>query len=403
MKIVIIGKGTAGSQAIIHFLRYMPDCEIEWHYDPNIPTQAVGEGAVLPLARNMFENLNFDYLDLDKIDGTLKTGIYKSGWGNNREDFLHSFPAPNVSLHFNARSLQNYIFDKIKEQVKIVEHSISADDIDADLVMDCSGRPNTFEGFNIPSYIPVNSVHVTQCYWDYPRFQHTLTIARPYGWVFGIPLKNRCSIGYLYNDNINTLEEVKEDIKNIFSQYNLIASDDTNSFTFGNYYRRKNYNGRIIYNGNASFFLEPLEATSVGVMDHIQRAACDLWHNNTNEDTANLKYNQLIEQIETVIMLHYYSGSRYKTDFWQFAQESAIKCIENSTKDINFIRVYTESKVGETANLCNGTFEYGLWHSGAFNQNIKGLGIEKDLDNLVFGGGLDHISKNNRYESIITQ
>lgn len=388
-KIVVLGRGTAGAQAIIHFLRYMDGCNIEWHYDPNIPTQAVGEGSVLTLARNMFENLSFNYMDLDKVDGTIKTGIYKSGWGNNQQDFLHSFPPPSVSLHFNARGLQNYIYDQVKDRVKIVEHNVKSSSIDADLIMDCSGRPEHLDEFDTPSYIPVNSVHVTQCYWEYPRFQHTLTIARPYGWVFGIPLKNRCSIGYLYNDGINTLDEVKEDVKNIFSQYNLNPSDDTNSFTFGNYYRKKNYDGRIIYNGNASFFLEPLEATSVGVMDHIQRVSCDLWHGNFSEDTANLKYKQLIEQIETVIMLHYFAGSNYKTDFWKFAQERAIRCIETASKDINFTRIYTEAKSGITPNLCSSNNEYGLWYSGAFNQNIKGLGIETTLDRLVFENGFN--------------
>jgi hypothetical protein len=388
-KIVVLGRGTAGSQAIIHFLRHLHNCEIEWHYDPNIPTQAVGEGSVLTLARNMFENLNFNYMDLDKVDGTIKTGIYKSGWGNDQPDFLHSFPPPNVSLHFNARGLQNYIYDQIKDRVKVVEHNIKSTNIDSDLIIDCSGKPENFDDFNIPSYIPVNSVHVTQCYWEYPRFQHTLTIARPYGWVFGIPLKNRCSIGYLYNNNINTLDEVKEDVKNIFSHFDLNPSNDTNSFTFGNYYRKKNYDGKIIYNGNASFFLEPLEATSVGVMDHIQRVSCDLWYGNFSEETANLKYKQLIEQIECVIMLHYFAGSKYKTNFWDFAKERAVKCIENASKDINFIKVYTEAKTSGGANLCPNNSEYGLWHSIAFNQNIKGLGIEQSLDNLVFGSGFD--------------
>ena len=42
-KIAIIGKGTAGAQSVIHFLRHMSDCEIEWHYDPIISPQAVGE------------------------------------------------------------------------------------------------------------------------------------------------------------------------------------------------------------------------------------------------------------------------------------------------------------------------------------------------------------------------
>jgi len=384
-KIAILGQGTAGAQAIIHFLRHMPDTEIEWHYDPSIPTQAVGEGAVLPLARNMFENLNLNYLELDKVDGTIKTGIYKSGWGDEKPDFLHSFPPPNVSLHFNAKGLQKYIYEKVKDKVTVVEHNITAKDIDSDFVIDCSGRPKSFEDFEVPSYIPVNSVHVTQCYWDYAKFNHTLTIARPYGWVFGVPLQNRCSIGYLYNNKINSLEEVKEDVKNIFDRFNLNPSDDTNTFTFGNYYRKKNYDGRIAYNGNASFFLEPLEATSVGVMDQIQRSSYDIINSNISHNQANYTYTKLLTEIETVIMLHYLAGSEHKTEFWEFAQERAVRCVTNASKDVNFIQVYAEAKSATTANLCPATVEYGLWQSIAFNQNIYGLGIVEKLDNIIYG------------------
>jgi hypothetical protein len=383
-RIVVLGKGTAGSQSIIHFLRHMPDCEIEWHFDSNIPTQAVGEGSVLTLARNMFENLNLNYLELEKVDGTIKTGIYKSGWGVNQPDFLHSFPPPYVSLHFNARGLQNYIYEKVKNNVKIVDHNIKADDIDADFVMDCSGKPDSLEEFFTPSYIPVNSVHVTQCYWEYPRFNHTLCIARPYGWVFGIPLQNRCSIGYLYNNNINNLDEVKQDVKNIFDRFNLAPSEDTNTFTFGNYFRKKNFDGHIAYNGNASFFLEPLEATSVGVMDQIQRSSWDLWHGNISEDSANQTYHRLLHEIETLIMLHYLAGSQYKTEFWEFAQERAVNCIKESAKDLNLIQIYSEARTNANANQCPISVEYGLWHSVAFNQNIQGLGIIKKLDNIIY-------------------
>ena len=384
-KVAIVGKGTAGAQSVIHILRHMPDCEVEWHFDPAIAPQAVGEGSVLPLSRNLFQNLNFNYLELDKIDGTLKTGIYKSNWGQNKPDFLHSFPPPYAAVHFNAVALQNYIFEKVKGKVKIKEHNIKSSDIDADFVMDCSGKPSSYEEFNIPSYIPVNSVHVTQCYWEYPRFQHTLTVARPYGWVFGVPLQNRCSIGYLYNKNINTLEEVKEDVKNIFEKYNLTPSQDTNTFSFGNYYRKQNYSDRIAYNGNASFFLEPLEATSVGVMDHIQRSAWDLWSGFQSLEQANAKYLNIIREIESVIMLHYLAGSAFDTEFWKFATDRAQQSLDLTAKNMNFVRTYFKSRTAPSGNLCADDEEYGLWSVNAFHQNIHGLGIVEKLDSTLMG------------------
>ena len=36
-RIAVIGRGTAGSQAVIHFLRHQTDCEIQWYFDDNIP------------------------------------------------------------------------------------------------------------------------------------------------------------------------------------------------------------------------------------------------------------------------------------------------------------------------------------------------------------------------------
>jgi hypothetical protein len=94
-----------------------------------------------------------------------------------------------------------------------------------------------------------------------------------HGWVFGIPLQKRISIGYLYNDKISSLEEVKEDVKNTFKEYNLNPSKITNHIKFQSFYRKENFKNRIIYNGNASFFIEPLEATSTSMSTDINRLA----------------------------------------------------------------------------------------------------------------------------------
>jgi len=388
-RIAIIGKGTAGSQSIIHFLRFMPDCEIHWYFDENIETQSVGEGSGLDLPRNLFENLNFSCENLDKIDATLKIGIYKSGWGENGTPFLHGFPSPNVGLHFNAKSLQNFILDEIKDKVVIHNKNIKFSDINADYIMDCSGKPNSYEEFYKSPFIPVNSVYITQCYWEYPKFQHTLTIARPYGWVFGIPLKNRCSIGYLFNMNINNLDDIRNDVLNIFKEYNLNPSENTRHLEFNNYYRKQNFTERVIFNGNRSFFLEPLEATSISLMNIIQRDSFDVWNLNISIEQANLKYIRSIREIETMIMLHYFSGSIYNTEFWKYAKENGKQSIENSLKhDKKFLEFIQYALNIKQSNLCDQKPSYGSWWVGSFCQNIKGLGIESVINGIINAGEL---------------
>jgi hypothetical protein len=383
-RLVVIGRGTAGAQTVAHFHRWMKDFEVEWHFDPNISPQAVGEGSALTLPVNLSNNLNFSHLDLSEIDGTFKSGIVKQGWGKTGEEFFHAFPPPELSYHFNAVKLQEYTYKKLKDKIKIVEQNTTADKVDADFVADCSGKPSDYSAFIESEYIPLNAVHVNQCFWDYPRFTHTLAIARPYGWVFGIPLTNRCSIGYLYNNKINSLEEVKEDMEYMFKTYNLTPSTTTNTFSFNSYYRKENFTERVAYNGNASFFLEPMEATSITVMDAIQRWAFDMWVSDRPVDEVNKCYETYMKQVETFIVMHYLAGSPFKTKFWEMAQEKAEKCFENIKNDAYFVDMYKKTRnidnISQSFNVPN---IYAQWWSGSFVQNIRGLGLYDKLDSLI--------------------
>lgn len=380
-KLAIVGKGTAGSLAAAHFYRYLPEgAELEWYFDPNKLTQSVGEGSTLSLPRNLFDTIGFTHGELKKIKGTFKTGIHKENWGIKNKSFFHDFPPPNSGYHFNAVELQNYIIDRVSDKVNIIPKAVDLENIDADIVLNASGVPKSFEDFNISEYIPVNAAYITQCYWDYPEFDYTLTIAMKHGWVFGIPLQNRCSIGYLYNSSINTEEQIIEDVQQIFKKYKLTPSKDTNSLNFKNYYRKENCtkDGKIFHTGNASFFLEPLEATSISVMNHIQRAAFDTWSGAITVEEANNNYLSLIHKIELIIAIHYAAGSPFNTDFWSYAQDLGMKKIIDSKKDIDLRKMYHSIVNVDRPELVDGSVEdYGVWWQGSFVQNIAGLGIEK--------------------------
>lgn len=383
-KVAIIGRGTAGVLAVAHFWRWANDCEVELYYDTNIKPQPVGEGSTLVMPKALALDLGFTYEDLHNIDGTFKYGIKKSNWANGGT-FVHQFVPPSVSYHFNAGKLQDYVVNILKDKIKVSDKNVTPDDIDADFVMDCSGKPQDYSEFNMSEYIPVNSVHVTQCYWDYPRFQYTLTIARPYGWVFGIPLQNRCSIGYLYNNTINTLEEVKADAEEIFKEYNLIPSEHTNTFSFKNYSRKANFTKRVAYNGNSSFFLEPIEATSIATMDAVNRRAFDVWFNKKPVAEANIEYRTLLAEVENVIMLHYYAGSIFKTPFWEYATNRGYRNIYKAFHNPAFTNMlnYSQQDIRDLY-ASNSGFEYGTWSGASFQQNLICLGLYEKLRDLHY-------------------
>jgi hypothetical protein len=282
--------------------------------------------------------------------------------------------------------LQQRLKDIYKDNLKFIETSVKLLDlVDSDYIIDCRGKPSQLNDFVESEYIPVNSVYVTQCHWEYSRFPYTLAIARPYGWVFGIPLQNRCSVGYLYNNKINTLEEIQEDVKIVFKDYNLTPSSTTNAFDFQNYQRKLNWTGRIAYNGTASFFLEPIEATSLYCINQINQISVDLFKNKISLQEVNDIYKNLIGGAETVIMLHYLAGSQWNTEFWQYAKERAIQKIKDSTEFPETFRYAMHPSFDTFIPLKPGLPDknFGTWPMVSLNSQIKLLGIEETIREIL--------------------
>ena len=262
---------------------------------------------------------------------------------------------PLVSQRLKAKGVD--IVDR-----KIASHS----DIDADYIIDCSGKPDSWEDFNDAEHIAVNATHIVQSPIKGPLFDYTLCEARPFGWIFAIPLVERTSCGYMYNKDITTLDEVKQDMKAWMTNMKLPYSEKQNNFEFKNYYRKQNYTDRVCYNGNASFFLEPLEATSVA----LKLAIFELPE---------------IRESKNMIMMHYFAGSKYDNKFWQFAKKKGKDSMAEMIKSSKFrdivatvLSQYEDPIFDEMLSA-----EYGQWPPYSYWQNFRGLNIAKDVDNMI--------------------
>jgi len=387
-KLIVLGNGTAGCISVSILKKEFPKADISLFFSPQKPAQSVGEGSALSFPRMLKSHLQWDYDAIEDLEYTNKIGILKKNWGKGN-DFFHPFPIGSSGLHFNANKFQEKVLNNISSQVNIQEkHIKSHSDLDCDHIIDCSGTPNDFTDFYQIPYIPVNAAHIVQCNWIKPEFNYTLTIARPYGWVFGIPLQNRCSIGYLYNKEINTLDEVKEDINNIFKEYNLSPSKNINSLKFNNYYRKINHEGRVSYNGNTSFFLEPLEATSITTIIRNQLGTNNIIKGNWDNYKANTVYNANIDGIMYMIMVHYLAGSKFNTQFWKEAKNKAKNFFKNNFS-YDFLTMYKLSKeyyknnqILDPNSLHSGG-DLGTWHIESWNYNLKELNVYNKLDKLL--------------------
>jgi tryptophan 7-halogenase len=389
-KLTIVGRGTAGVQGALHFNRHLDKSkfEMEWLFDDSIPTQSVGEGSTLQMPRLMHETSGFGYRHLPKLGGCVKLGIKKSGWGSGKE-FTHDFAQGGVGYHFQAALLHKYGLDYLKDRIHINdEHVGSTDDIDSDFVFDCSGRPKSFnDDFLKSDAIAVNAAKVWQCTWDEPKFNYTLALARPYGWVFGIPLSDRLSLGYIYNKDYATPEQIEDDMQEVFKLYDIDAPSKNNYIEFDSYWRNENFNERVGYSGNASFFLEPLEATSTATMDVCNRNMFDIVTGSKDIEYANKNYTEALSQAEDMIMLHYAAGSQWDTDFWRYAKDRGERKLAEAKDNTVFKKVLKESlrmaKAG--THITEFKKEYAFWGVESFAKHITKLDLMDKVNSVVNG------------------
>ena len=148
---------------------------------------------------------------------------------------------------------------------------------------------------------------------------------------------------------------------------------------FNNYSRVSNFSDKVIYNGNASFFLEPLEATSTGTSAYINRYAWDVWNKQLPVKDANEWYQKEISDIESMICLHYMSGSSFETEFWNYAKKIAEEKIELEFQEGSDFSTFTMNSLDAyNLNYPSGR-AVGSWPELSYHTNIKQLGLENKL------------------------
>lgn len=368
-KISIIGAGTAGAMSVAHF-KHFSNFEVDWYYDSTIIPQSVGEGTTVSFT-NWLDTVGIKNLEaIQKLDATTKIGIMKEGW--NREDFMHNFSLGFRGMHLNASNFQKMVRDKYKGKVKIYDKNVTHDCIDSSYIIDCSGFSNDEDKFFLSECTPVNSACTFSTSWEYPKFNYTRAIAMKFGWCFVIPLIDKCSFGYLYNSSYISKEQACEELNELVSRENFKFSQKRVKYlNFKNYYRKVNFEERVMYNGNSSFFLEPMEATSLTTVEQSLRKFYDYIHNNLSLQQVNDNFITEMKDLELMIACHYLT-SPYNNNFWKSTKEKAKEVIGNL---LNETRI--EALKYKLVN------ELGSWPSYSWQENIKGLGIEQEIEKLI--------------------
>lgn len=194
----------------------------------------------------------------------------------------------------------------------------------ADLFIDCTG----FRGLLIKQimgvayedwshYLPANTALAVPT----KRFEKTLpytrSIAHSVGWQWRIPLTNRNGNGIVYSDQYMNESKAEE---TLMSNLDSPALDEPRKIRFCTGRTEQQWHKNVVSLGLSSGFLEPLESTSIHL---IQSGLVRLLKMFPNEgiyastiDTYNAESKQEFETIRDFIILHYHLTERDDSDFW---------------------------------------------------------------------------------------
>jgi tryptophan halogenase len=197
--------------------------------------------------------------------------------------------------------------------------------IEGDLFLDCSG----FRGLVIGEamgvgyedwtrWLPCDRALAVPCGRVDPITPYTRSTAREAGWQWRIPLQHRTGNGLVYC-SAHLSDEAAAEM--LLSNLDAPALADPRPLRFVTGRRREFWRGNCVALGLASGFLEPLESTSIHLVQSAIERVLQFLPAGRPDRRAIAAYNRQtaleMAQIRDFIILHYKATVRDDTDFWR--------------------------------------------------------------------------------------
>jgi tryptophan 7-halogenase len=204
--------------------------------------------------------------------------------------------------------------------------------IDGDLFIDCTGlhalliEKTLNTGFEDWSHwLPCDRAMAVPCESVEPITPYTRSIAHDAGWQWRIPLQHRIGNGIVYSSKHMSDEQAKATLlANLDGK--PLAEPRIIPFKTGR--RRKQWNKNVVSIGLSSGFLEPLESTSIHLIQTaVIRLVKHFPHSGIREtevENFNQQARVEIEKIRDFIILHYKLNQRDDSEFWRMCQRMDI-------------------------------------------------------------------------------
>src|SRR5579883_326303 len=259
----------------------------------------------------------------------------------------------------------------------------SGERIAGDLFVDCSG----FRGLLIEQtlhagyedwshWLPCDRAVAVPCARVAPPTPFTRSTARAAGWQWRIPLQHRTGNGYVYSSRYVSDDEAAA---TLLANLDGTALAEPRLLRFTTGMRRKLWDKNVVAVGLASGFLEPLESTSIFLIQSGITRLLNLFPDRAFSSVLIDRYNAQarfeFERIRDFLILHYHATERGDTPFWNYCRTMSIP-----PELAEVIRLFRDS--GRFFRNAEELFALTSWVQVMIGQRIQPRGYHPVVDLL---------------------
>ena len=259
----------------------------------------------------------------------------------------------------------------------------SGERIEGDLFIDCSGfRGLLIEGALKTGYedwthwLPCDRAIAVPCESAPELLPYTRSTAHSAGWQWRIPLQHRIGNGHVYCSRF-----ISDDDAQATLMANLdgkpLAEPRKIRFTTG--MRKQGWNKNVVAIGLAGGFLEPLESTSIHLIQSAIARLIDFFPDQGFRQLEIDEYNRQsrfeYERIRDFIILHYKLNQRDDSAFWK-------ECAAMPVPDTLAHKMELFRARGRVVRTDNELFAEAGWLQVLYGQNLQPDGYDPLVDLL---------------------
>ena len=255
--------------------------------------------------------------------------------------------------------------------------------IEADFFVDCSGfrglliEQTLKTGFDDWSqWLPCNRAIAMACESAEAMTPYTRATARQAGWQWRIPLQHRVGNGHVYwSEHISDDEACQQLLDSLEGK--ALSSPNQLYFTAGR--RKQFWVKNVVAIGLSSGFLEPLESTSIHLIQEGITALIELFPRQRiqllDAEEYNHRMGQNYERVRDFLLLHYVATQRDDSPMWRYFRQMTLPDSLQTKIDLWLRRGYIQH------------YEFGVflppsWVAVMLGQNLRPRGYAPLVDKL---------------------